>query len=521
MLTILAFSSNAQEIPTTFQNPILSGFNPDPSICRVGDDYYLVTSSFVWFPGIPIYHSKDLVNWKLIGHGLTRTSQVNFDGVKDKNGIWAPTIRYHDGLFYLITTASGCGGNFYMTASNPAGQWSNPVWLKDAPGIDPSLFWDDNGKCYYSGNRWDFKKDWPGQCAIWTQELDLKQQKLVGKRVNLTFGHANNAAYAESPHIYRTDSSYLLLIAEGGTDANHAITVHHSDSILKKFTADKVNPVLSHRTLGKDYPIQCVGHGDLVQTQNGDWWAVVLGKRMIDGEVPLSRETFLCKVEFENGTPIFNPGYGKVLSEQARPDLPWTPVKPEPIRDNFDSTSLALKWNFIRTPKTNFYQMAKGELQMKLQPEVADSLVSPAMIIQRIKHSDYVATTKIRFSTSNKNEQAGLVLYRTNESYFMLLKEKSDIVLIRKFNGEKEIVAKVNYSKPEVILRIDVKRLDAQFSFGETIDSMRQLGEVQSLTVICESAINKFNGAGVGIYASSNGLKSKNTASFDWFEYEY
>lgn len=140
--------------PAIFNNPILTGFHPDPSICRVGPDYYMVTSSFTWFPGIPIYHSKDLVNWELIGHGIDRPGMVNLNGLADNNGIWAVTIRYHDGLFYLITNCSHGGGNFYITAKDPRGPWSDPVWLKNADGVDPSLFWDQDGKCYYVGNQW-------------------------------------------------------------------------------------------------------------------------------------------------------------------------------------------------------------------------------------------------------------------------------------------------------------------------------------------------------------------------------
>ena len=210
VLTCLSILAKAQNSPVNFQNPILPGFSPDPSICRVGDDYYLATSSFVWYPGIPVYHSKDLVNWKLIGHGISRPSQLDFSRMKDKNGIWAVTIRHHNGLFYLITTCNDCGGNFYITAKNPAGPWSDPVWLKDAPGIDPSLFWDDDGKCYYTGNTWHFKGSWPKQCAIWMQELDLNQKKLVGERKMLTYGHAANAPYTEAPHLYKIDGKYLL-----------------------------------------------------------------------------------------------------------------------------------------------------------------------------------------------------------------------------------------------------------------------------------------------------------------------
>jgi alpha-N-arabinofuranosidase len=521
LLTFMCLLSKAQEAPKTFQNPILPGFNPDPSICRVGDDYYLATSSFLWFPAMPVYHSKDLVNGELIGHGISRPSQLNFDGLKDNNGVWAVTIRHHNGVFYLITTCNNCGGNFYITATNPAGPWSDPVWLKDAPGIDASLTWDDDDKCYYTGNDWGFKKSWPGQCALWAQELDLAHQKLVGERKVLTYGHANNASFAEGPHIYKINKDYLLLAAEGGTDTYHAITAHHSSTIFGDYKADKINPVLSHRQLGKDYPIQAVGHSDLVQTQNGEWWAVVLGKRLVDGEVPLSRETFLCKVVFENGSPIFNPGYGKVLTEQERPNLPWVPIKTEPARDEFSSNSLSLKWHTVRIPQKKFYNLSKGILSMPLHPQVADSLVHSSLLIQRIQHIQFWATTKLSFKSSKDNEQAGLIVYRTHECYYMLMKEKKRIALVKKSDGKKETVAEAPYDKPDVYLSVKGDRLNAQFSFGESLDRMNNIGEIQSLKIISESKINKFNGPGVGMYATSNGQMSKNKAFFDWFEYKY
>jgi len=520
IFTCFTLLANAQNPPANFQNPILPGFSPDPSICRVGDDYYLATSSFVWYPGIPVYHSKDLVNWKLVGHGITRPSQLDFSRLKDKNGIWAVTIRHHNGLFYLITTCNDCGGNFYITAKNPAGPWSDPVWLKDAPGIDPSLFWDDDGKCYCTGNTWNFKGTWPKQCAVWMQELDLNQKKLIGEQRMLTYGHAANATYTEAPHLYKIDGKYLLIIAEGGTDKYHSISAHHSNAVWGPYIADKINPVLSHRQLGDDYPIQAVGHGDLVQTQNGEWWATVLGKRVVNKEVPLSRETFLCRVKFEEGTPLFNPGYGKVLSEQERPNLPWSPVQPEADRDAFDSDSLALKWHFIRTPYKKFFSLKNGHLELATSPEVVDSLVNPAMIVQKIKHHQFSATTKVSFKTSGDNEQAGLIIYRTNDNYFTLMKDKSNILLIKKYNGKKELIAKVPYTKSEVYLKATANKLDIDFSFGDSIENLSKIGPTESLVVISESNLNKFNGPGIGVYASSNGKKSSNKAIFDWFEYK-
>lgn len=516
---LVAVSLLAQAVPANFINPILPGFHPDPSICRVEDDYYLVTSSFTWFPGIPIYHSKDLVNWELIGHGITRPDMINMKGLNDNDGIWAVTIRYHNGIFYLITTASKSGGNFYITATNPRGPWSDPVWLKDAPGIDPSLFWDDDGRCYYTGNRWDFEKSWDSQCAVWMQELDLSNGKLIGKPKILTYGHANNATYAEGPHIYKIDGRYMLLMAEGGSGYHHAVTVHHSDSLWGPYIADKTNPVLTHRNLGKNYPIQHVGHADLVQTPNGEWYSVVLGIRNIGGYNPLARETFLCQVAFEDGTPLYNPGHGMVLAEQARPNLPWTPVRQEPARDNFEEENLSSRWYFVRIPQKKFYNLSKDHLTLFLQPEVVDSLVSAAMIIQKIKHHHFTATTKLTFDTEKDNEQAGLIIYRTANSFYSLMKDKSSIVLSKKNLGKKELIERIPYSGQVVFLQVEANGLDVNFSFGKTADKLKAIGGTQSMIVISDNKFNKFNGPGIGMYATSNGKQSNNKAMYDWFEY--
>ncbi len=525
LINLLSFTTlvglNAQAPPENFNNPILSGFHPDPSICRVGDDYYLVNSTFVWFPGLPIYHSKDLVNWKLIGHAVDRPDMVDFDGLPDKFGLFAPTIRHHDGVFYIINTCVGCKMNFYITATNPAGPWSDPIWLSDAPGIDPSLFWDDAGRCIYTGMKGVENEAWRAQSVAYNQELDLEQKKLVGKPTFLTFGHANNAPYTEGPHIYKINGKYLLMVSEGGTEMFHAITAHHSDSLNGPYVADYINPVLTHRHLGEDYPLHAVGHGDLVQTQNGEWWCVLLGKRRIDKETTLARETFLAKVQFEGQTPIFNPGYGHVLDHQKRPDLPWTPIDKEPVREDFNEDKLGMAWCTVRTPKEPFFALKAGKLLISLRAEVMDSLVNSSMLIRRIEHHKFEAMTEMSFKTSKDNEHAGLTVYRTNENHFKLLKDKKAIVLIKSFKGEQTEVARIPYTKKDVYLHVKGNDLEAQFSYGESEDKLVPIGEKQSLIVIADYQGNaQFNGPGVGIYATSNGKVSKNTASFDWFEYK-
>ncbi|OHX66604.1 glycoside hydrolase family 43 protein [Flammeovirga pacifica] len=520
LLFVLLISQAFGQAPTSYNNPILPGYHPDPSICRVGDDYYLVNSSFVWFPGLPIYHSKDLVNWEHIGYGITNSETISFNGLKDKHGLFAPTIRHHNGTFYIINTCVGCKMNFYITATNPAGPWSDPIWLPSASGIDPSLFWDEDGKSYYTGMESVADKKWSTQTVVYNQEIDLNTNQLIGKRHHLTFGHANNAAYAEGPHIYKINGKYILLLSEGGTEQYHAMSVHHSDSINGPYQADIINPVLTHRHLGKDYPIYAVGHGDLVKTQNGEWWAVVLGKRLNNGITTLARETFLAKVEFEGQTPIFNKGKGVVLSRQKRPDLPWTPFPAPPKKDDFTTHKIDLRWCSIRTPEKEFYKLNDGKLKLNLHKEVLDSLVHSSMLIQRIVDHNFEASTAMSFSTSKINEESGLCLYRTNENHFTLMKNDHEIILTEVFKGNRKVIAKVKFGKKNVILKAKAQDMMIQFYIGESSDHLIPIGPQLSLITIADGQGNaQFNGAGIGIYATSNGQSTKNKAHFDWFQY--
>ncbi len=517
---LLLHSIKAQTAPSTFQNPILSGYHPDPSICRVGDDYYLVNSTFEWFPGIPVHHSKDLVNWELIGYGITRSDQVELpSGLGDFMGIFAVTIRHHNGTFYLITTCVQCDGNFYLTAQNPAGPWSDPVWL-DSPGIDPSLMWDHDGTCYYVGHgNLSGKQDWPDQQGVWLQELDLEQQKLVGDRVQLTYGHANNAQWTEGPHLYKINGNYMLMVAEGGTEFNHATTVHHSDSVWGPYIADQVNPVLTHRHLGKEYPLHSIGHTDLVQTQHGDWWGVMRGKRRVGGYPLLARETFLTPVTFEGQTPVFNPGVGKVLLEQQRPALPWSPVEKPPAKDEFDKEQLALGWNFLRTPYERWYHLEDGRLNIQCRPEVLDSLVNPSLIARRIEHHQFTATLKMFFSSEYKKDQAGMILYRRSTCHYQFLKQADELVIIKTLRGIKTEAARVPCPFENVILQARANGLDVNFYFGQNEENFKPVGDTQSMSVISFEVAEGFNGPYIGMYATSQGENSDAQASFDWFQY--
>ncbi|SHM15357.1 alpha-N-arabinofuranosidase [Flavobacterium flevense] len=524
-LCLITAVSFGQSAPENYKNPILSGFYPDPSICRVGDDYYMVNSSFEWFPGMPIHHSKDLVNWELIGYGLSRPNQVELPvGLKDSRGIYAVTIRHHEGLFYLITTCVNCKNNFYVTATNPAGPWSDPVWL-NSRGIDPSLFWDEDGKCYYTGHaNITGVNDWPEKNGAWIQELDTKQGKLIGEPKQITHGHAKNARWTEGPHLYKKDGKYLLLVAEGGTGFQHSVTLHHSDNVWGPYIPYHSNPVMSHRQLGQDFPIHSVGHADLIQTQNNEWWAVMLGKRKNENFSLLARETFLTPVKFENEEsypiPVFNPGVGHLSFEQKRPNLPWTPLKKALEKDEFDSKDLALEWNFLRTPYTKWYALEKGNLNVQLRPEILDSLVNPSYVARRIQHHKFEASTHLVFDAKSAKEQAGIAVYRNSTNHIQLVKEKNDLVLFATKKGKRTETARIPFSGKEVFLKIEGDNIRATFSYATSEGNYTTIGGVQDLAIVSDEVAGGFSGPYVGIYATSNGEKSKNIASFKWFDYK-
>lgn len=530
LILIVSFGVFGQSVPKDFKNPILPGFYPDPSICRVDDTYYMVNSSFEWYPGLPIHRSKDLVNWEKIGHGLHRPDQIVYkDGLKNSNGIFAPTIRYHKGTFYIITTMVGQKGNFIISSKNPSGPWSDPVWIKDAPGIDPSLFWDDDDRCYYTGAGIIDKSggEWPGKNGVWMQEINPDTGVLIGSKKQLTYGHASNARWAEGPHLYKIKGEYLLLIGEGGTGEYHSVTVFNSKSLWGPYIPNHANPIMTHRHLGKTHLIGQTGHADLVQTQKGDWWSVLLAKRQNEGFITLARETFLAKVDMtvqESGiTPIYNPGIGLLQEQQERPNLPWTPIPAIKERDDFNDKDLDLEWNFLRTPRSNWYTQSNGQMNIQLRPEEITQLVNPSLIAKRTRNFNYQVHTKLAFTAKNKNEKAGLVVYRRHGNHYQLLKSKKEIVLIKtlqKNNKGKftpQIIATVPFQDKEVIFGLKVDGLKIQFLYGEHEDALKSIGDAQDYTIVSDDVAQKFNGVYVGLYATSSGLESKNVAKFDWF----
>jgi xylan 1,4-beta-xylosidase len=304
----------------SIRNPILPGCHPDPSICRVGDEYFIVTSSFTMHPGLPVHRSRDLETWELLGHVLKGDSWIPLEGVDSSDGVWAPTIRHHDGRFYVVfTLALGRTGSatFVCTAADPAGPWTRSE-VTGADGIDPSLFFDDDGSCWFTAARDALEVDATGPAEIWLQEFDTESLSLVGSKHVIWHG-ALAGAWVEAPHIVKEQGIYHLIAAEGGTERNHAITAARSVQILGPYRTDPRSPLLTHRHLGADMPVQNVGHGDIVTAPDGTPWAVVLGVRPVEGFHTLGRETFLVPMTWEEVGPVFAPGVGMVALDADGP----------------------------------------------------------------------------------------------------------------------------------------------------------------------------------------------------------
>ena len=509
-----------------FKNPILPGFYPDPSICRVNDDYYLVTSSFSYYPGVPIFHSKDLVNWKQIGHVLDRPSQLPLDGQEQSQGIFAPTIRYNEGVFYMITTNVGMGGNFYVTATNPSGPWSDPYYL-DAPGIDPSLYFDDDGKVYYHGTRPAPEGEkYDGNWEAWVQELDLETNQLIGEPTGLWRGALRDAIWPEAPHIYKVNGYYYLLISEAGTGHNHAVSIARSKNITGPYVGNPGNPILTHRHLGINYPIANVGHCDLVETQNGEWWAVGLASRIYGGYYRnLGRETYLMPVTWENGWPVFSLGTGKLEMTYPMPNLPEEKPSIPLSCDNFEEDQLDFKWSFLRTPKGEFYSLSErpGHLTLKLRPERITELVTPSFVGRRQQHINFVASTKMEFTPTDDNEVAGIVLLQSNEYNFSFIYTKVGnakvIRLIKCTNGEEQVLKEIPIDASKLYLKVEAHGQDYSFYYSETTTNYQTLIKNVDGRILSTDVAGGFVGAVMGLYASSNGHPSDNKAYIDWFEY--
>jgi xylan 1,4-beta-xylosidase len=544
-------------MPRTFQNPILPGFYPDPSICRVGQDYYLVTSSFEYYPGLPIFHSRDLVNWRQIGHVLDRPSQLPLDDIRPSCGLYAPTIRYYAGTFYVVNTlVGGAGehGNFIVTAKDPAGPWSEPYWLENAPGIDPSLFFEETPsgqRAWFCANR-EAPEGAPHSDyrEIWLQELDLKTMQLRGDAYALWSGAMKLAVHSEAAHIFKVGGYYYLMTAEGGTSHNHSVVIARSKTITGPYEDNPCNPILTHRHLGLDFPIVGTGHADIVETQNGEWWMVCLAMRPYDAVLGrfapktaeekamrsarepniiqhsdyyynLGRETFLSPVAWESGWPVVNPGVGHIRTRGPVPYLPEHPWPSRPACDHFESHKLGFEWNCLRTPREAWYSLDErpSYLRIRLRPERISEWVNPSFVGRRQQHIRFTARAAMEFLPGAPDEEAGLVLLQNSDYQFRFVRTESCVRLIKREKKNETVVAELPVSAKRINFKVEALGQAYGFYIATETEAWLSVAENVDGRILSTSVAGGFVGTYIGMYASSNGRECSNVADFDWFEY--
>lgn len=493
------------------KNPIMPGFYPDPSCIAVGEDFYMVHSSFAYFPGLPVMHSKDLAHWEQIGNVLTRESQLPLGDCELSRGLFAPTIRYHEGVFYVICTNVSHDGNFIVTATDPAGPWSEPHYIEGADGIDPSLFFDDDGKCYYIGTHPNpdgcrYDGDW----FIYIQELDIENFKLVGEHKNVWNGAMRGVHWPEGPHLYKIGEYYYILHAEGGTGPEHAISVARSKEVFGPYENNFCNPIFTHRHLGQKYPIKYVGHADLFQTVNGEWYMVMLAVRPTFGYTTMGRETFLAGVCFENGWPVVNPGLG-ILSDELSIELEeWMPEE--------DACHVSCDRNYqfaymdeigpemlmLRNPKKDFFELERGKgLYMECQNIALNEDKAASYLGIRQDSHAFEVSCVLNTEGLFEGAKAGLI-YMQNSKYYLKFEYegmKGNVILCQ--NGVEEKLETVFLPEDNVTMFLKVSGVKAALYIGSGNVVQNVIKDIDIRALSTEVA-GGFVGCTIGLYASDS-----------------
>lgn len=520
--------------PKYFINPVFAGFYPDPSICKSDDGYYLINSSFGYFPGLPIFHSKDLVNWNQIGHVMDRPEQFNTQGQRITRGLFAPAIAFHRGTYYVTCTNVDDGGNFIVKTTDPTGPWSDPIWLPQVNGIDPSLFFeDDRAFIVYNSEPPNNDPLYGGHRTIRMYELDSESLQPIGDEHLLVNGGVDiskEPVWIEGPHIYHINDYYYLMCAEGGTADNHSEVIFRSKSITGPYKPWHQNPILTQRNLdpNRPSPITTTGHADIVQTDDGDWWAVFLGCRPYPGNFyNIGRETFLAPVTWtEDLWPVINPDFEEV--QYSYPTPTCAPVSRSnfqysgnfSFREEFEGSELPMNLVFLRTPTEKWYHIRKGQLIMDLRPETVAGFGNPSYIAHRQQHHQGSVETKLNFKPINENEKAGIVFFQSEKNHYVYVKSLSEgesVLELYRSGVEPELLARQTITDGPVELRVDFDKSDYTFLYFQ--DGWQTLADHIDGTFLSTQKAGGFVGTTIGLYATSSGQKSTNNASFGYFSY--
>ena len=495
-------------------HPILPGSYPDPSIVKVGKDYYLVTSTFAYFPGLPIFHSTDLINWTQIGNAFSDPKTMNLKGRQASRGLYAPDISHHNGVFYIINTCRECGGNFIITATDPAGPWSAPIWFA-FEGIDPSLYFEGDRAYIVSNGIPPYPKLYQSHRSLYLQELDLSTMKVVGERKVLIDGGTNIAAQTatiEGPRLYKRNGYYYLLAAEGGTRFNHSQVVFRSRDIWGPYVGFEGNPILTQRDVAapRSNPVTSTGHASLVEGPDGGWWAVFLGTRPYRGDFyNTGRETFLLKADWSGEWPIILPKQTAVPAHYGDANYAAR-VRKVPRASPFGPEG-RLGWMGLRIPDTDFHRWT-GERSLTLEPSdamVGDINRTPSFWALRQTAKAVRFKTRIQFNLSEDGDAAGILAMQSDNFYVFCGPQKAgdeNRIILSMRDGkampEKEIVvAQSAYDGKAARLELSVDETSITCRANGTVMSGQVPTETLSSARSTSSGATSYVGTMIGVYA--------------------
>lgn len=519
-----------------YQNPVLPGFHADPSVCRAGDDFYVVNSTFQYFPGVPVFHSKDLIHWEQVGNCLTRPSQLDLSGLYSQSnaqqgwtngGVYATTIRYNKGRFYMVTTVFPSRRHFYVWTDDPAGEWSDPIVIDFAIGsCDPTLYFEGD-KCYFLWKEGDIK----------ICEIDVETGKQLGEIHHL--GTGLGGRYPEGPHIYKKDGWYYMMLAEGGTEHGHQVNILRSRSLFGPYEPNPANPILSHFNMemqGSD--IQGLGHADLVQAPDSSWWMICLGYRTSGYLLHvMGRETFLAPVRWDkNAWPVVN-GNGTLQREMDCPTLPQVMMPLDPEREEFDfvkrevpatsyaSIGLPMGWMSIGNPDYSRYSLTerKGWLRLRPSTETLDAPTSPTFVARRQTELHFEATAMVDVSHLSEGMQAGITAYAAPLNHY-------DVVVTRR-GGQNIVRANIRlgalgHQEGEMVLKGNTCYLritsDKDYYYLQSSADGRSFTTLTKMDFryLSTEVIGGFTGVMLGAFAQSSKEGDKGYLDINWFEYK-
>lgn len=533
LINLLTFSASFV-YSQGYRNPVLPGFHADPSVCRNGDDFYLVNSTFQYFPGVPVFHSKDLIHWEQVGNCLSRQSQLDLSGLYSQAnpelgwtnaGVYATTIRCHNGRFYMVTTVFPSRRHFYVWTDNPAGEWSEPVVIDFAIGsCDPTLYFEGD-KCYFLWKEGDIK----------ICEIDVATGKQLGEIHHL--GTGLGGRYPEGPHIYKKDGYYYMMLAEGGTEQGHQVNILRSRSLFGPYEPNRANPILSHFNMEmQNSEIQGLGHADLVQAPDSSWWMICLGYRTSGYLLHvMGRETFLAPVRWDkNAWPVVN-GNGTLSIDMQCETLPQIPfaadsnreefnyVKRDAPADSYHSIGLPWGWHSIGNPDLKCYSLTErtGWLRLHPKPTTLDEATSPTFVARRQTEKKFSATVLLDASGMKEGMQAGITAYAAPLNHYDVLVERRSDGLVLRPNIR---LGELSYSQQEILLSnakvyLRVASDGAYYAMGYSIDgnAFETLAKMD-FRYLSTEVIGGFTGVMIGVFAQGD---SKNgVADFDWMEYK-